>query len=375
MRIGIDARMYGKQSRGIGRYVEELIKNLEQVDSENEYYIFLHSSNFNEYKPKKKNFNKILADFKRYSFAEQIFYPKLLKKYPLDLMHFPHFNVPLFYNRPFIVTIHDLIIIRATQKKATTLGPLFYRIKKIGYHLVINHAVAKAKKIIAVSKFTKNDILDFFKIPEHKVAVIYNGLSTFYDKNLNDKEIILGYNIIKPYLLYVGSAYPHKNLEFLLSAFAEISQEKDWDLVLCGQTDFFYKRLKNYAQKLNIADRVHFLGYVPDENLPSLYKNCLAYVFPSRYEGFGLPALEAMQYDALVISSKSSCLPEILGNAALYFDPKDKDELKRKIYIANKDQNLRKIFIQNDKKRTALFDWRKCSIETKAFYINYNAPK
>lgn len=175
MRIGIDARFYGPIGTGIGRYLEKLIENLEKIDDQNEYFIFLRRENFDSYQPKNRNFQKVLAPYPWYSISEQIFLPILLYKYKLDLVHFPHYNVPFFYFGKFVVTIHDLIITRFNTTKATTRHWLAYKIKRLFYHLVIRNAVCRAKKILAVSNFTKSEIMKVFKIKEEKIIVAYES--------------------------------------------------------------------------------------------------------------------------------------------------------------------------------------------------------
>jgi len=155
MKIGIDARFYGPQSKGLGRYTQKLIQNLEKIDRQNQYIIFLRKENWNLYQPQSINFRKELADYQWYTLSEQIYMPKILWHNKIDLMHFPHFNVPIFWPGKFIVTIHDLILTHFPTTKATTLAPIFYKIKHFGYKLVISQAVKRACQIITVSNYTK----------------------------------------------------------------------------------------------------------------------------------------------------------------------------------------------------------------------------
>ena len=215
MRIGIDARFYGPIGKGLGRYTQKLIENLEKIDNSNQYFIFLKKENLGAYQPKNKNFQKVLADYHWYTFAEQIKFPRLLKKYKLDLVHFPHFNVPLFYRKKFIVTIHDLILIKFPTTRSSALSPIFYWLKFLAYKIVIRSAISRSKRIIAVSNFTKNDILEIYpKIPSSKVSVTYEACDDYCFFNpKNGEQIFSHYGIIKPYILYVGNVYPHKNPE------------------------------------------------------------------------------------------------------------------------------------------------------------------
>lgn len=153
MRIGIDARFYGSIGKGLGRYTQKLIQHLEQIDTENQYVIFLRKENFEDYQPFNKNFQKVLADYPWYTFSEQLFFPLLLRKYKLDLVHFPHFNVPILYFGKFVLTIHDLILTHFPTLKATRLSPLWYWVKYAAYKLAISSAVRRSEKIITVSEF------------------------------------------------------------------------------------------------------------------------------------------------------------------------------------------------------------------------------
>src|SRR3989339_1308260 len=221
MRIGIDARFYGPIGKGLGRYTQKLVENLEKIDSVNEYFIFLRKQNFEDYVPKNKNFQKILADYRWYTWQEQIFFPRLLKKYQLDLLHFPHFNVPLFYRGKSVVTIHDLILIHFPTVRNSTLSPFLYKLKFLAYKMVIKSAIRRSNRVIAVSKFTKKDILENYpEAPNEKVVVTYEACEDYCLLSPEkDQEILLKYGIMKPYILYVGNAYPHKNLERLVLAF------------------------------------------------------------------------------------------------------------------------------------------------------------
>ncbi len=177
MRIGVDARFYGAIGKGLGRYTQKLIENLEKISAKggNEYFIFLRKENFEDYQPKNENFQKVLADYRWYTLSEQINMPRILNKYNLDLVHFPHFNVPLFYRRKFVITIHDLILIHFPTIRGTTLNPLFYFLKFLAYKIVIRSAIKRAEKIIAVSNFTKNDILKNYGVPAEKIAVTHEA--------------------------------------------------------------------------------------------------------------------------------------------------------------------------------------------------------
>jgi glycosyltransferase involved in cell wall biosynthesis len=321
MRIGIDARMYGKSARGIGRYIEEMIKHLEKTDQHNDYFIFLGIQNFDDYQPQNARFVKVLAPYHWYGLKEQLFMPKLLNSYNLDLVHFPHFNVPYFYRRPYVLTIHDLILWFDTQSRATTLGPLKYFLKKFAYKIILKNALKMAKQVIVPSEYTRQDLLKIYPHAENKTFVVYEGLG---GENINcfldDKEVKIRYNITKPYLLYVGSAYPHKNLQFLVDNWREVQKKYDYQLVFVGKKDFFYQQLEKMVKSFSLEKEILFADFVPDDVLASMYRSAEAFIFPSRYEGFGLPPLEALRQNCPVLALGKTCIPEVLQDKAIYFD-------------------------------------------------------
>lgn len=369
-KIGIDARFYGPIGKGLGRYTQEIVDNIIKLDRTNEYVVFLRRENFNSFNSDNPKVKKTLADIKWYGWAEQILLPFYIWRERPALMHFPHFNVPIFCPVKFVVTVHDLILIKFPTQRATTLAPLIYQIKNFFYKIVITLAVKRARKVLAVSEYTKKDMVRQFKIKSEKVVVTYEGVADFSLERPgagNSADILMKYNITKPYLLYVGNAYPHKNLESLLRVHSAINQQaKNLKLVLVGKDDYFYHRLKQSA--VNQAGAVIFPGYAPDSDLKVLYTEASAYIFPSLYEGFGLPALEAMAFGLPVISSNKTCLPEILGDAAIYFNPENEAEMKEKIELVVKDENLRREMITRGLEQVKKYSWSECARKTLEVY-------
>ncbi len=377
--IGIDARLYGPVGKGLGRYTQELVDNLLELDRENRYVIFLRRDNFDLLAVDGVRVRKVLADARWYTLAEQLTLPWLIARERIDLMHFPHFNVPIFCPAAFVVTIHDLILLNFPTARASTLGPVLYKIKNAGYRLVISRAVSRAKKIFAVSQFTKDDLVRHFKIDAEKVLVTYEGVADFDKAAAGDSpeagEKLLGrLGIKKKFLLYVGNAYPHKNLDGLLRIFSELIKKRpELQLVLVGKDDYFYERLKTLATKLGLwrpdaAGPVVFAGYLPDRELKLLYSLSLAYVFPSFFEGFGLPPLEAMAAGLPVASSDRTSLPEILGPAALYFDPDDREQFLSALERISEDQALRFELVRAGREQVKKYSWRECARQTLEIY-------
>ena len=344
-KIVIDLRIYGPEFGGLGRYNQKLLENLIKQDNINQYIILVKKVQ-NIKLP--NNFIFKVFNFHWYSFKEQIFLPLLLKKIKPDLVHFTHFNVPFFYSGKYIVTIHDLIMTKFPSRKSSTLGSLLFFIKRLGYNLIIKKAVKKADKIITVSKFTAKDIKKYFKLKNiNKINVIYEGVTKINKKYENLK-------LPNNFFLYIGNAYPHKNLKFLIKVFKKfLKNNKDYYLILIGKKNYFYKKLEKYSNNNNII----FTDFVPDNILPNYYKKAKAYIFPSLYEGFGLPPLEAMSYELPVLSSNIDSLKEILENSILYFNPKDEDDLLNKLNIIISNDKLRENLKNLGLKQIKKYSW------------------
>lgn len=374
MRIGIDARFFGTSGKGLGRYTQKLVEELESIDHNNQYYIFLNKHNFEEYNPKNPNFHKVLTNIPWYSWQEQIIFPNILTKYKLDLVHFLHFNVPILYRRKYFVTIHDLILLEYPTRKASRLNSIMYAIKNSAYRLVIMNAIHTAKKVIAISKYTKQSIQKHFHIKDNKIAMIYEGVDLERFNPLNAQEFDFAKFQIQPhkYILYVGNVYPHKNIDNLVNVFYNLKQKNDIDkdlkLILVGKKDYFFENIINQVKTLHLEQSVIFPGYVADEELISLYENSLFYVFPSLYEGFGLPPLEAIALGAPIVISNATCLPEIFGEHIEYFDPKSKDNMEKVLYSFIVDKEKRELQKKYHQSILNNYSWSDMAEKTKKMY-------
>lgn len=372
MRIGIDIRLWGTQHAGIGRYVEELVKNLQEIDNKNQYVLFCREKDFSDI-PEKENFRKVVADIPHYTLREQVLLPGIFKKENLDLLHVPHFNVPIRYKGRFVVTIHDILWHQVKGLGVTTLPAPLYLIKHLGYRAVVKNAVSRAEKIIVPSNAVKNDLVKQFNLPKEEIVVTYEGVldKRYHVLKHGNNKVLKKFKIKEPYLLYVGSLYPHKNVEILVRAVKLLrvtSHESRVNLVVvCGRS-VFWEKFKKFVEQENAESFVKLVGYVPDEGLGALYRNAEAFVFPTLSEGFGLPGLEAMSAGTPVVCSDIPVLREIYGDAALYFDPKDANDIANKIQQILTNKGLIKGLIDKGKVRVKLYSWRKMAEETLGIY-------
>ncbi len=370
MKIGIDARMYGFGFTGIGRYTSELVSHLARMDQENHYVLFMRKEAFDQFECPNERFEKRLADFHHYSFGEQFGFNQLLKKEKLDLMHFTHFNAPVFYRGPSIVTIHDLTLSFFPGKKMTRF---WYR---WAYHWVIKNVTRKAKAVIAVSENTKKDLMKVLKVPEKKIEVIYNGVNQkFGDTEPTPRaDIMKKLGLSKPFFLYTGVWRDHKNLVGLIKAFVAFNQSvgKQYELVITGPHNPTYHEVPDTVKALEAEDQVQLVGLVSESDLYALYLNALAYVFPSFYEGFGLPPLEAMQCGTPTLVSNTSCIPEICGEGnALYFDPYNLEDMQAKMKQMVTDPTLRQRLVERGKEHVKSFSWEKMTASVLDIYRKF----
>jgi glycosyltransferase involved in cell wall biosynthesis len=371
MNIGIDARMMGP-GFGLGRYVEQLVLHLLQIEQAKDhvFVLFVKPDGKKQYKyltKKYKNVQFVVVDIHWYSIKEQIVFPKIIRSQHIDLMHFPHWNVPLFYRGNFVLTIHDLIMYHFPRPEATTLGPILFFIKNKIHRLVLIVASRRAKHIFVTSTFTAEDVHNCLNIPFEKMTVTYQAPFKKDEKN-KIKEIAIRE---KQYALYIGAAYPHKNISMLIDAW-EVLEEKygdDFELVLAGKENSFYTEIQKNIETSK-SKNITYIGFVSDEELISLYKKALLYVFPSLYEGFGLPPLEAMQYGIPVASSNASCLPEVLSDNVLYFDPENKEHMADMIWKGLTDEYIRFDLINKSKQYVKQFSWNDLAQETfKKYFV------
>ena len=368
MRILIDARFYGTENTGLGRYSINLIKELQKIDNKNRYFILLREKYFKKLKLR-SNWEKVLAEVPHYSIREQIEIPRIIKKYNPDLTHFLHFNVPINFKDKFVVTIHDMTMHNKKTSSSNLLLPI-YLAKHQAYKKVFKHAVVKSQRVIVPSEYVRNEITSYFKIPKEKVTVIYEGLETIPVKNYSTKK-----DNNELYFLYVGNTFPHKNLESAIKAIVSINQKTNQRILfyIISSLNKFTIRLKKKLSKLDAQDLVKLTGFVPDEKLVKLYENSVGFIYPSLSEGFGLPGLEAMNAGTILLASDIPVFREVYGNHAIYFDPRNVNSIEKAI---KKTLSLKKVeaakMIKENKKFIKRYSWPKMAKETLDVYTSIN---
>ncbi len=369
MKIGIDARFYGEA--GPGRYAKNIVEHLELIDQKNEYYIFLRPKGFESYKTKNPNFKKVLADYKWYSWGEQLGFLFVLIKTGIDLLYVPHFNIPVLFPGKLVTAIPDITMHTYSTDRGTTLFKPYFLLKKAVYKFVVWWAVKRSVKVIVPSHDVKNDFLNFFpNVDSDKYVLAYEGLDPVFAKvDVSISEVLDKYSIRQPFLLYISSMYEHKNVHRLLEAFKLLVSKYNFEgqLVLVGKVDKYSTEIFELTKKENMSDLVNMPGmksYVSDAETVALRKAATAYVFPSLKEGFSLTPLEAQFFSLPCVISDIPCHREIYGDSVTYFDPLNTEDIAEKINRVITDNQLRDSLIKRGLENIEKYTWNSTASTT-----------
>ena len=364
MRFGIDARLTYHQRAGIGRYTLFLLDELAKLDQENRYTIFQHRRD-QEALISAPNFQRKTLYAPVHSPLEQ---PMLLAElffHSLDLIHCTDFIPPLYSSLPSIITVHDLAFLR---------WPHFLTKDHATYYSQIDRGVRHARHIIVPSHSTKNDVIAQLGVPENKISVIYEAAASLY-RPLPIEEtraaMAKRFGIPTNYIFFISTIEPRKNIGGLLQAFHHLRTKynlTDTALVLAGKQGWLYEEVYETVEKLGLQDSTFFVGRVSDEELHQLYVGARCHVHPAFYEGFGLPPLEAMACGTPTVVSNTSSLPEVVGDAALMFDPNDWEEMAVAIRRLLTDEELHAEMSEKGLRRAATFSWSRAAAETLQVY-------
>ena len=356
-KIVIDAREYTSST---GRYMFRLIQYLERIDHEHEYVVLLKPKDMDVYPLSNPNFTKVECPHKEFTFDEQTGLKKQLESLKPDLVHFGMVQQPVFYKGTVVTTMQDLTTVRF---KNPAKNPIVFTIKQQVYKWVNKKAAKKAAAIITPSEFVKKDVVSYTGVSPDKVTVTYEA-ADFITQEPQPLPALEG----KQFIMYIGRPTPHKNLGRLIDAFATLQQtHPELYLVLAGKKDVNYERYATGVTNRKLKN-VIFTDFVSDGQLRWLYEHCAAYVFPSLSEGFGLPGLEAMVHGAPVVSSNATCLPEVYGDAAQYFDPLNVSALVQAIGAVIDSPELRNKLIAAGHERAKQFSWQRMAEQTLYVY-------
>lgn len=347
-------------SSSTGRYVRTLVEYLEKIDTTSEYIILMKPGDIKKWQPTNPNFRAVACPHAEFSIDEQLGLKKQIESLNPDLVHFTMVQQPVWYKGKVVTTMHDLTTMRFRNPDK---NPIIFTFKQQVYKWVNKKVAEKSDAIFTPTQFVKDDVANYTKINGDKIVVTYEAADPINDPaeevtDLKDTRFIM----------YIGRPTPHKNLSRLIDAFQLLKKDDpDLHLVLAGKKDNLYSEIEQNALSRGIPDVV-FTDYISDGQLRWLYQNCAAYVFPSLSEGFGLPGLEAMIHKAPVVSSNATCLPEVYGDAALYFDPTDVNDMYAKIKTVIEDETIRNDLIAKGEKQAAKYSWQRMAEQTLAVY-------
>ena len=353
MRIAIDARKL--RDFGIGTYIRNILIELSRLDRDTEYVVLCRPDDVESGDVLGRNFRMVPETAPTYSIAEQIKIPLALAREGVRLVHEPHYVLPPAIRCRSVVTIHDCIHLMFPQYLPSRLAHVYAKGSMWS-------ATRKADRILTVSEASKRDILRLFNVRPEKVVVVYNAIDERFLAPANAERMDLvrqRYQLDDPFVLYVGNIKPHKNIERLIDAFGRARHQgpDNLKLVIIGDEISKYPALRQSVHKHKLDKHVRFLGFQPQETLAAFYRLARAFVFPSLYEGFGLPALEAMACGAPVVTSNVSSLPEVAGGAALLVDPYDSEAIANGIVRAVTDDAMRADLIARGYERARSFSW------------------
>jgi glycosyltransferase involved in cell wall biosynthesis len=364
VRVAIDARKL--YDYGIGTYVRNLLKGLLRLETDTEYVLLCRKTDLPYVESLGARCSAVPVAAGNYSIQELVDIPRALGKAKADVFHAPHYVVSPFVRHPYVVTIHDCIHLRFPEYLPNRLAPAYARV-------MMRQAGRRAARVLTVSEASRQDILHYLHLPPERVEVIHNALDEALAVSPDPATVARvaeRYQLHAPFILYTGNIKPHKNVDRLIEAFAILRRRgvSDVQLLIIGDNVSKSPELRRLVHRFQLHQHVRFLGFVSDEMLAALYRLTRVFVFPSLYEGFGLPPLEAMAGGAPVITSNVSSLPEVVGDAAVLVDPLDAGALADAIARVLSDDALRAELIARGRERVARFSWDAAAIRTHAAY-------
>lgn len=363
MKIAFDLRRI--KNLGIGRYMKCLVEAILAEEPQGDYLLILPPDAEDIINVGGSRAKTITSGLKYYSIQEQIGLPKLLRDHRVDLLHAPHFMLPLVRPCPSVVTIHDVIGLAWKEDLRSRIGRVYYS-------WMMSAAVRLADRIITDSNFSRDDIVRLLGVNPERIKVIYPGIGSDFQPVTDEvqlRNIRAKHRIENDYIVYAGIYKPRKNHAALLRAFRSfLSNGRDANLVLVGPLKEGEQDLRQLANELGISDKVIYTGFVDDAELRALYSAATVYACPSLYEGFGFTVLEAMACGTPVVCARETSLPEVAGDAALYADPRNAEEFGQALHDVFTDPSLRHTLIEKGRRNLQRFSWPNTARETLSVY-------
>jgi glycosyltransferase involved in cell wall biosynthesis len=360
--IVIDARI---RRASTGRPVDRLLEYLQKLDIVNKYTVLVEPGD--DWQPKSRRFKPVVCHYKQFSLnpLQQITFARQLYRLKPDLVHFTMTGQqPLFYFGAQITFTHDLTMFK--YARAGRFPEWLHRLRMLGYRLLFWQAHRKAKKILVPSEYVRDAVAKRHLFTNRRLVVTYEASEPVIAAKAKQLE-----GVRRPFIMHTGSPFPHKNIDRLIEAFEILQLEhSDLQLVLSGKREYYFRQLKKVIKASPARGAIITPGFVSDAELKWLYENAEAYVLPSLSEGFGLPGLEAMAHGCPLISSDATCLPEIYGEAAHYFDPESIDDIATKIHEVLARPELRKDLITKGHKQLQKYSWEHMAEQTLVVYQN-----
>jgi glycosyltransferase involved in cell wall biosynthesis len=361
MKIGICARTYGEKG-GIGVYTRSLLKNMIPMDKNNEYSIFYSDEKYVGTFKDFQNVNELYVNAKNKLYWDQIAVPNVALKEKVDIIFHTKFSVPFFTSKKTAMVVHGSE--RLIYKNFHPKSDIIY------FNLLYPKYLKKASLILAVSNKARDDVIEKLDVDPNKIRTIYLAADPIFrviKDNVFLNNIKLKYNLPENFLIWVGHIYPGKNIGNLLKAFFEVRKKREIDLVLVGSMRWKYEKDIALIEQLSLQSRVKILGHVEHGELVALYNLAKALVFPSYYESFGIPILEAQACGCPVITSKTGGTPESAGNGALYVEPDNVTSIANSIIELLSSDNVKKSMVEKGFSNIKRFSWRNTAIETIKF--------
>lgn len=375
MKIGIEGqRLFRVKKHGMDMVALELIKNLQLIDTENEYYIFIKPDEDKSCLKETKNFHIIELDGGAYPIWEQKTLPKAAEQYNCDILHCTSNTAPIKCSMPLMVTLHDIIYLESISifKKG---GTWYQKLGNMYRRYIVPRVVEKSEKIITVSHFEKNRIREFFGLPEtdQKLVAVYNGVGEHF-KPITDTSILetvkYKYKLPDRYVFFLGNTDPKKNTKGVLKAFSDYLKTTD-DPIKLVMLDYEKKALDALLAEIgdkSLIEHIHLTGYVVNTDLPAIYSMANLFLYPSLRESFGIPMLEAMRCGVPVITSNTSSMPEVAGDGAMFIDPFKPEEITLAMQRMLSDEKIREEYIEKGFKQAEKFSWKQMAIEVLKLY-------